>query len=96
MNTLSTYQALQLVDLAANEDRLYHHNGGQAYIRLSFDSQVLMIIDHTGLTPEISVHDGTDYFKAYAGAQLEHSHRLRKHGSLAEWFFTTYPEKVAV
>ena len=47
MNNLTYIQHLELIDLAANENRLYHHNGGQAYIRISMDSSALMVIDHT-------------------------------------------------
>jgi hypothetical protein len=94
MNTLSTYQALELVDIAANENRLYHHNGGQAYIRLSFDSQVLMIIDHTVPNPEITLCDGTKYFEDCKDYNLSHSARLREYGSLATWHITKYPQRV--
>jgi hypothetical protein len=96
MHTLTTLQALELVDHAANENRLYHHNGGQAYIRVSMDSNALMIIDHTMVDrPEVTLHDGTEYFKSYSTYNIEHSRRLRDHGSLAQWYFDNYL-KVAV
>ena len=96
MNTITHIQALELIDQAANENRLYHHNGGRAYIRVSMDSNALLIIDHTRLTPEIDMMDGTEYFKAYPDYNWAHSKRLREHGSLAEWFKTAYPERIAV
>ena len=97
MKTITHIQALELIDIAANEDRLYHHNGGQAYLRISMDSQVLMIIDHTSVNrARITLHDGTEYFKECSGYNWSHSKRLREHGSLAEWFKTTYPERIAV
>ena len=97
MKTITHIQALELIDIAANEDRLYHHNGGQAYIRMSMDSQVLMIIDHTMADrPEVTLHDGTSYFAQCNDYNWAHSKRLREHGSLAEWFKTTYPERIAV
>lgn len=87
MHTLTTLQALQIIDQAAIEDRLFHHNGGQAYIRLFLNPEVLMIIDHSiADRPQISLHDGRHYFETYAGANLEHSKRLREHGSLADWY----------
>jgi hypothetical protein len=95
MNTLTHIQALELVDQAANENRLYHHNGGQAYIRPSMESNALMIIDHSCLTPVIDMIDGTDYFKACSDYNWEHSKRLREHGSLAQWYKSTYLTKVA-
>jgi hypothetical protein len=97
MNTITHVQALELIDVAAQENRLYHHNGGQAYIRVSMSLNVLMIIDHTRAHhPEITFHDGTKYFIDCVNYNFEHSHRLREHGSLAEWFKNTYPEKAAV
>lgn len=96
MNTPTHIQALELIDHAANENRLYHHNGGQAYIRVSMDSNVLMVIDHASMIPSIDLYDGTSYFEAYPDYNWSHSKRLREHGSLAEWFKTTYPERIAV
>lgn len=91
MNHMSTLQALELIDLAANENRLYHHNGGQAYIRLSMDSDVLMVIDHTvHHKPEVNMYDGAKYFRDYPNYNSEHSKRLREHGSLAKWYAECY------
>ncbi len=95
MNNMTYIQHLELIDLAAKENRLYHHNGGQAYIRVSMDSNVLMIIDHTNVNkPTIEMCDGTEYFKAYPTYHWEHSKRMREHGSMVEWFTTTWPELV--
>lgn len=98
MNNLTTLQALQIIDQAAQQDYLYHYNGGQAYIRLSMHLDVLMIIDHSiAGKPEVSFHDGREYFKTYAGANIEHSKRLREHGSLSDWYEHHYGEnKVAL
>lgn len=97
MDSFTSLQALQIVDQAAIEDRLFHHNGGQAYIRLFLNTDVLMIIDHSvSGRPEVSFHDGRHYFEAYAGANLEHSKRLREHGSLADWYSERYLDKVAI
>lgn len=91
MNTITTIQALELIDHAANENRLYHHNGGQAYIRVSMDLNVLMIIDHSiNNKPEITFHDGTRYFIDCVNYNHEHSRRLREHGSLAQWYKDCY------
>jgi len=80
MDTITFKQAVELIDIAANEDRLWHYNGGQAYIRVSNDSNVLMVIDHTmsNRVPSISLNDGAGYFKECAGAQFEYSARLRE------------------
>lgn len=97
MTDISQIQALELIDIAAKENRLYHHNGGQAYIRLSMDSNALMIIDHTMANkPEITLHDGTEYFNAYPTYNIEHSRRLRDYGSLAQWYVDNYVNKVVV
>lgn len=88
MNTITYMQSLELIDLAAKENRLYHHNGGQAYIRVSMDLNVLMVIDHTyNNRVNIELMDGTAYFKECAGYNLEHSKRLREHGTtMVEWY----------
>jgi hypothetical protein len=88
MDTISYIQSLELIDIAAKENRLYHHNGGQAYIRVSMDSNVLMIIDHTTLnTTSIELMDGTAYFKECVNYNYEHSKRLREHSStMVEWY----------
>ena len=80
MDTITFMQAIELIDLAATENRLWHYNGGQAYIRVSNDSNVLMVIDHTmsNTVPAISMNNGTEYFRSCAGAQLEYSSRLRE------------------
>jgi len=97
MNNMSYIQYLELIDIAANENRLYHHNGGQAYIRVSMNSNVLMIIDHSLVSnPTIELYDGTQYFAAYPNYNLEHSKRLREYGSMVTWFTTNYPEHMVV
>ena len=86
MNLISFMQTIELIDIAANENRLWHYNGGQAYVRVSNDSSVLMVIDHTmGGIPVVTLNDGTEYFKNYAGAQFEYSARLRE-TPLVAWF----------
>ena len=88
-HNLFTYMdSLQMIDVAAKEDRLYHHNGGQAYIRIAMDLNALMVIDHTRANrPRITLHDGTEYFKTYSGYNIEHSKRLREHSTtMVEWY----------
>lgn len=93
-------QTVELIDIAAKEDRLWHYNGGQAYIRVNNNSNVLMIIDHTlqdnnyvGI-PSVSLCDGTEYFKSYAGAQFEYSRRLRddSRGTIVEFFSNRFTD----
>jgi len=88
MKEITYLQSLELIDLAAQENRLYHHNGGQAYIRVSMDSNVLMIIDHTRLNRvNIELMDGTAYFKECVNYNYEHSKRLREHSTtMVEWY----------
>lgn len=88
MKEITYLQSLELIDLAAQENRLYHHNGGQAYIRVSMDLNVLMIIDHTfSNRVNIELMDGTTYFKECVNYNLEHSKRLREHSTtMVEWY----------
>jgi hypothetical protein len=88
MKEITYLQSLELIDLAAQEDRLYHHNGGQAYIRVSMDNNVLMIIDHTrNNRVDIQLMDGTAYFKECVNYNYEHSRRLREHSTtMVEWY----------
>ena len=88
MKQITYIQSLELIDLAAREDRLYHHNGGQAYIRVSMDLNVLMIIDHTyNNRVNIQLMDGTAYFKECVNYNYEHSRRLREHPTtMVEWY----------
>jgi len=88
MKEITYLQSLQLIDLAAQEDRLYHHNGGQAYIRVSMDLNVLMIIDHTSVNRvRIELMDGTAYFKECKDYNWSHSKRLREHSTtMVEWY----------
>jgi hypothetical protein len=90
MYTTTHEQAYKIIDNAAQQNTLYHYNGGQAYIRYSMDSDMLVIIDHTSLNPKIEISDGANYFKAYANTNFEHSRALREHGSLLEWYTKTY------
>ena len=88
MNQITYLQSLELIDIAAYENRLYHHNGGQAYIRVSMNSNVLMIIDHTMANKvDIQLMDGTEYFKECAGYNIEHSKRLRDHDNTMVEFY---------
>jgi hypothetical protein len=88
MKAVTYLQSLELIDLAAQENRLYHHNGGQAYIRVSMDLNVLMIIDHTrNNRVDIQLMDGTAYFKECVNYNYEHSRRLREHSTtMVEWY----------
>ena len=87
MNKITFIQALELIDLASAERRLYHYNGGQAYIRVNMDSNVLMIIDHaTKDQINVELMDGTEYFKEYASYN-ETIHQYGKLGNtLVEWY----------
>ncbi len=88
MNKMTFMQAVEMIDIAANENRLWHYNGGQAYVRLSNDSDVLMVIDHTvpKRVPSVILCDGSDYFKTYEGAQFAYSETRRNGQPLTEFF----------
>jgi len=88
MKQITYMQSLELIDLAAQENRLYHHNGGQAYIRVSMDLNVLMIIDHTyNNRVNIQLMDGTAYFIECKDYNWSHSKRLREHSTtMVEWY----------
>ena len=87
MQNITYLQSLELIDVAAKENRLYHHNGGQAYIRVSMDSNVLMIIDHViNNRTNIELMDGTEYFKTYSNNNIEYSRRARENISMVEWY----------
>lgn len=52
----------QVIDTATQEGRLYHFNGGQAYMK---EADALLIVDMTQETPEVTLHEGefaTNYF----------------------------------
>ena len=98
MNKMTYVQHLELIDIAANENRLWHHNGGQAYIKLSNDSNVLMIIDHVNVNnPTIELCDGTQYFEDCKGYNFVHSRRIRQlDKTMVDWFITNFPEKAVL
>ena len=79
LGKITHMQAAELIDSAAMEDRLYHFNGGQSYVKISNVSNVLMIID-TSITDrvEVSLCDGTEYFKTYAQNCFTYSERMRQ------------------
>jgi hypothetical protein len=87
MDTITTMQCFELIDIAAHEGRVFHYNGGQAYVKISNNCQALMIIDHTGLKPNVEIMDGSIYFKECKGMNVESSRRLVENGSLAQWHY---------
>ena len=89
-------QAVEMIDIAANENRLWHYNGGQAYVRLSNDSDVLMVIDHTVAkrVPSVILCDGSEYFKTYEGAQFAYSETRRNDKPLTEYFSKQFADVI--
>lgn len=83
-------EALAKIDKAANENRLYHYNGGQAYIRVNMQSDDLMVIDHASGIVSVEISDGSKYFDSYHDYNLIHSKHLRESGSLVDWYTTNY------
>jgi hypothetical protein len=59
------YEDIQeLIAASRKEGKLYHYNGGQAYIRPIMESNVLMVVDHSIINSiRIILEDGSDYFK---------------------------------
>lgn len=79
LGNITHLQAAELIDSAAMEDRLYHFNGGQSYIKISNVSNVLMVIDTSYMdNVQVSLHDGTEYFKTYAQNCFTYSNRMRQ------------------
>lgn len=79
LNNITQLQAAELIDSAAMEDRLYHFNGGQSYIKISNVSNVLMVIDTSHMdNVEVNLCDGTEYFKTYAQNCFTYSERIRQ------------------
>lgn len=87
-------QAVEMIDIAAKENRLWNYNGGQAYVRLSNDSNVMMIIDHTvmGRVPSVILCDGTEYYKNHEGAQFAYSETRRNGDPLTEYFSKAFTD----
>jgi hypothetical protein len=87
MNKITFVQSLELIDLAAEEYRLYHYNGGQAYIRLDMNLNALMIIDHTNKDEvKFELMDGTQYFIDCAGYNVEITRYKEQGDTLVEWY----------
>lgn len=101
MYQITMLTAMEYIDEAANENRLYHYNGGQAYIQNANDPNQLMIIDHTWgslhqdseIQATCEVLPGTQYFETYKGYNKEYSARMREHGSMVAWYKENYPIK---
>jgi hypothetical protein len=87
MDKITFMQSLELIDLAAAESRLYHYNGGQAYIRLDMNLNALMIIDHTPHGEvNIELMDGTQYFINYAGYNVDLTCSGKLGDTLVQWY----------
>lgn len=87
MDQITYIQMLELIDLAAAESRLYHYNGGQAYIRVSMSLNVLMIIDYTSKNKiNIELMDGTQYFLNCAGYNESVTRYGKLGDTLVEWY----------
>jgi hypothetical protein len=84
---INLIQACEYIDRSAQEDRLWHYNGGQAFIKLHDDLNILIVIDHTNTHtgPTVEISDGTSYFKTYEGNQYAYSKRMRE-DSLTKYF----------
>lgn len=79
LRNINNWEAAKLVDHAAMENRLYHFNGGQAYIRIAHPTlELLMVIDLSIKDKvEINVYEGSGYFAAYPNYNIEHSANIR-------------------
>lgn len=86
MYEINMLTAFEYIDEAARDNRLYHYNGGQAYLQNYNDRNQLMIIDHASGTATCEVTVGTEYFKTYEGYNISCSENLRKGGSLVLWY----------
>ena len=91
MNKITFIQMLELIDLASAERRLYHYNGGQDYIRVNMESNVLMIINHaTKDQINVELMDGTEYFEQYAG----YNETITRYGELGDTLVEWYTKSI--
>ena len=57
--TLSHSDWAKVIDQSALESRLYHFNGGQAYLRAGVDNKELLVVDMTlSPTPTFNYYQG--------------------------------------
>ena len=93
---ISMLTAMEYIDEAARDNRLYHYNGGQAYLKNNNDPNQLMIIDHASGKATCEVTIGTEYFKTYADLNIPCSARMREH-SMVAWYneFLTTQKEIA-
>ena len=90
MQLITYKQVDEMIMEAANNNRLFHSNGGQVYIQLS--ATTLLVLDHTSLMQSdkrcrVELLDGTTYFRQCNGAQFSVSENMRKTGSHLEHMF---------
>lgn len=85
LDNLTYKQVDEIINTAAQDWRLYHYNGGQAYIRLTSGVDALLVIDHTTFPIQASVLDGTQYFAEYQHNARVYSRMMQDNpSSLAE------------
>lgn len=77
MKQITLKQVDDIINSAAKEYRVYHYNGGQAYIRVSDSGNTMMIIDHS-VRGNITVEffDGIDYLDYNMYYNIEVSKKL--------------------
>jgi hypothetical protein len=86
MQLITLKQVDEIINEAANNNRLFHYNGGQAYVQTS--ATTLMVIDHTTRgNIRVELFDGTTYFRQSNGSQFSVSENMRKHGCHLEHMF---------
>lgn len=87
LTSITLAQVDELINKAAEEDRLCHYNGGQAYIQLS--ATTLMVIDHT-MSGNITanLYEGKNYFENWSSERWFISERFRKNPSILAYIFS--------
>lgn len=88
LTSITLVQVDELINKAAQENRLCHYNGGQAYIQLS--ETTLMVIDHTlAGNIKVDLFEGTSYFQNWSSERNSVSARMRNQPSELAVLFAT-------
>ena len=86
LTSITLAQVDELINKAAQENRLCHYNGGQAYIQLS--ETTLMVIDHTVAgNIRTDLFEGSNYFENWSSERWFISERMRNQPSELAYIF---------
>lgn len=75
--TMDYLDALRFIDESAKENKVYHFNGGQTFIRLH-GNWLLVLDTSVRNVVKTTIYDGTQYLKDYEGVQYTQSAYIRE------------------